>query len=78
MDLRDTYGEAEEDCLQRTRTCAQPRHTIADAVNKLTFDLSHLSGYFHNASMSNVVARPHLSHAPHTLNEQKLISHTLR
>lgn len=77
MDHGDMYGEAEEDCLQRTGTCAQPHYTFGDAVNKLTFDLSHLSGYFHNASVSNVVARPHLSHAPHTLTEQKLSqSHT--
>ncbi len=55
-----------------------PHYTFGDAVNKLTFDLSHLSGYFHNASVSNVVARPHLPHAPHTLTEQKLTSHTLR
>lgn len=52
----------------------RPHYTFGDAVNKLTFDRSHLSGYLHNASVSNVVASPHLSHAPHTLTEQKLIS----
>lgn len=56
MDLGEAYGEAEEGCLPRTRTCGQPHYTFGDAVNTLTFDLSHLSEYFHNASVSNVVA----------------------
>lgn len=34
----------------------QPHYTFGDALNTLTFDLSHLSRYFHNASVSNVVA----------------------
>jgi len=51
----EAYGEAEEGCLQRTRPCGQPHYTSGDAINTLTFDLSHLSGYFHNAFVSNVV-----------------------
>lgn len=59
MDLREAYGEAEEGCLQGTKPCRQPHYTFGDAVNTLTFDLSHLSGYFHNAFVSKVVATYH-------------------